>query len=81
MIYVLLIIIVEAGGPQGWIVGPQLLEDSFYLTTQRTGSACPAGIYGGYDSDDTTRDDTFSIECHSDQVRIMLVLVTCIVFL
>jgi len=60
----------EAGGPQGWIVGPQLLEDSFYLTTQRTGSACPAGIYGGYDSDDTTRDDTFSIECHSDQVKV-----------
>lgn len=60
----------DAGGPQGWIVGPQLLEDSFYLTTQSTGSACPQGIFGGYDSDDTTRDDTFSIECHSDQVKV-----------
>jgi len=60
----------DEGGPQGWIVGPQLLEDSFYLTTQSTGSACPAGIFGGYDSDDTTRDDTFSIECHSDQVKV-----------
>lgn len=60
----------EAGGPQGWIVGPQLLEDSFYITTQNFASACPGGIYGGFDSDDLTRDDTFSIECHSDQVKI-----------
>jgi len=60
----------DAGGPQGWIVGPQLLEDSFYLTTQSTQSACPAGIFGGYDSDDTTKDDTFSIQCHSDMVKV-----------
>lgn len=60
----------EAGGPQGWIVGPQLLEDSFYITTQNAVSVCPGGIYGGFDSDDLTRDDTFSIECHSDQVKV-----------
>ena len=58
----------ETGGPQGWIVGPQLLEDSFYLTTHSAHSACPHGIFGGYDSDDTTKDDTFAIECHYDQV-------------
>jgi len=60
----------ETGGPQGWIVGPQLLEDSFYLTTHSAHSACPHGIFGGYDSDDTTKDDTFAIECHYDQVKV-----------
>jgi len=60
----------EAGGPQGWIVGPQLLEDSFYITTQNDDSVCPGGIFGGFDSDNLSRDDTFSIECHSDQVKI-----------
>ena len=67
-IWALVFTLTDAGGPQGWIVGPQLLEDSFYLTTQSTQSACPAGIFGGYDSDDTTKDDTFSIQCHSDMV-------------
>jgi len=51
-------------------VGPQLLEDSFYITTQNDDSVCPGGIYGGFDSDNLSRDDTFSIECHSDQVKI-----------
>jgi len=60
----------DVGGPQGWIVGPQLLEDSYYITTHNSDSMCPGGIYGGFDSDDITRDDTFSIECHSDQVKV-----------
>ena len=29
--------------PQGWVVGPQLLEDSFYITTLNAHSQCPAG--------------------------------------
>ena len=50
-------------GPQGWIVGSELLEDSYYITTNIR-SDCPAGIVGGYDSDNVSHDPDFSIECH-----------------
>lgn len=56
--------------PQGWVVGPQLLEDSFYITTLNSNSQCPAGIFGGYESGETSsRDESFSIDCHSDAVK------------
>lgn len=55
-------------GPRGWLIGPQLLEDSFFLTTKQEGSTCPAGIVGAFDTS-SKRDDTFAIECHSDQVK------------
>lgn len=56
-------------GPRGWLVGPQLLEDSFFLTTTQEGSNCPAGLSGAFDTS-SDRDDTFVIECHSDQVKV-----------
>lgn len=57
--------------PQGWVVGPQLLEDSFYITTFNSHSHCPAGIFGGYESSETSsRDESFSIDCHSDVVKV-----------
>ena len=31
------------------------------------GSDCPAGLHGAFDTN-SARDDSFSIECHSDQV-------------
>ena len=54
-------------GPQGWIVGSELLEDSYYITTNIR-SNCPAGIVGGYDSDNVSHDPDFSIECHRWEV-------------
>lgn len=56
-------------GPRGWLVGPQLLEDSFFLTTKQEDAVCPAGLYGAWDTN-SQRDETFAIECHSDQVKI-----------
>lgn len=56
-------------GPKGWLVGPQLLEDTFYLTTTQEGSNCPAGLSGAFDTS-SERDDTFVIDCHSDQVKV-----------
>ena len=50
-------------GPQGWIVGSELLEDSFYISTNIR-SECPAGIVGAFDSDNVSHDPDFSIECH-----------------
>ena len=50
-------------GPQGWIVGSELLEDSYHITTNIR-SDCPVGIVGGYDSDNASHDPDFSIECH-----------------
>ena len=50
-------------GPQGWIVGSELLEDSYYITTNIR-SDCPAGIFGAFDSDNLSHDPDFSIECH-----------------
>ena len=34
----------EEEGPRGWIVGGQLLEDSFYITTAQENTSCPDGI-------------------------------------
>jgi len=56
-------------GPRGWLVGPQLLEDIFYLTTKQEGPNCPSGLYGAFDTN-SDRDDSFAIECHSDQVKV-----------
>ena len=50
-------------GPQGWIVGSELLEDSYYITTNIR-SDCPSGIVGAFDSDNVSHDPEFSIECH-----------------
>jgi len=58
-------------GPQGWIVGGELLEDSFYITTGQTQPSCPEGIVGGSSGGNQTDVDIkFSIECHTDQVKI-----------
>jgi len=54
--------------PRGWVVGPQLLEDSFFLTTNNFFKKCPNGIYGGFNSDNS-KDDTFEINCHSDNIK------------
>ena len=56
-------------GPQGWIVGSELLEDSYHVTTKIL-SNCPEGISGGYDSDNVSRDPDFTIQCHSDRVAV-----------
>ena len=29
--------------PQGWVVGPELLEDTFYIQTLNNVSPCPVG--------------------------------------
>jgi hypothetical protein len=34
----------EEEGPRGWIVGGQLLEDSFYIRTGQENTSCPNGI-------------------------------------
>ena len=60
---------VADSAPRGWIISPELLDDSFYITTKNNALDCPAGLFGGYNQDNQPRDDTFSIECHSDQVR------------
>ena len=41
--------------PQGWVVGPQLLEDTFFVTTLNLHSACPAG--GNSEVETVTLDD------------------------
>lgn len=56
-------------GPRGWLVGSQLLEDSFFLTTKQEDGDCPNGLYGAFDTLNA-RDDTFAIECHTDQVKV-----------
>lgn len=56
-------------GPRGWLVGGALLENVFFLTTKQEGARCPAGLYGGWDTN-SERDSTFGIECHSDQVNV-----------
>merc|ERR1712210_178299 len=58
----------QDSGPRGWLVGKQLLEDIFFLTTKQEAS-CPAGIVGAFDTT-SEKDHSFSIECHSDQVKI-----------
>jgi len=58
----------QDSGPRGWLVGQQLLEDVFFLTTKQEAS-CPAGIVGAWGTTDE-KDHSFSIECHSDQVKI-----------
>jgi len=58
----------QDSGPRGWLVGQQLLEDIFFLTTKQEAS-CPAGIVGAFDTT-SEKDHSFSIECHSDQVKI-----------
>lgn len=59
----------EDTGPQGWIVGSELLEDSYHITTKIL-SNCPAGISGGYDADNVSRDPDFTIQCHTDRVAV-----------
>ena len=55
--------------PQGWVVSPQLLDEVFFITT-KIFSNCPAGIYGGYPgAEDSDKDESFSVECHSDHSR------------
>ncbi|XP_023338245.1 uncharacterized protein LOC111708953, partial [Eurytemora carolleeae] len=62
---------VKSYGPQGWVVGGDLLEDSFYIATGQSTLDCPDGIVGGlYGENQTVVDEKFSIECHSDQVKI-----------
>jgi len=57
--------------PQGWVVGPELLEDTFYIQTLNNVSPCPVGIFGGYSSNDLSkRDNSFTIDCHSDAVKV-----------
>ena len=82
--------------PQGWVVGPELLEDTFYIQTLNNVSPCPvgrvknfpppfpllpnalisiillfSGIFGGYSSNDLSkRDNSFTIDCHSDAVKV-----------
>lgn len=61
----------KESGPQGWIVGKELLEDSFYISTRNDQLDCANGIFGGFDRGQLdSYDPKFSIECHSDQVRI-----------
>merc|ERR1712222_281582 len=55
-------------GPRGWLVGQQLLEDVFFLTTKQEAS-CPAGIVGAWGTTNE-KDHSFSIERHSDQVKL-----------
>lgn len=44
------------------------MEDVFFLTTKQEAS-CPAGIVGAWGTT-SEKDHSFSIECHSDQVKI-----------
>jgi len=57
----------QDSGPRGWLVGKELLGNAFYLTTKQEAS-CPAGIVGAWGTT-SEKDHSFSIECHSDQVK------------
>ena len=45
--------------PQGWVVGPQLLEDTFFITTLNLHSDCPAG--GNSQVKNVTLDDAMYV--------------------
>ena len=45
--------------PQGWVVGPQLLEDTFFITTLNLHSDCPAG--GNSEVKSVTLDDAMYV--------------------
>lgn len=57
----------QDSGPRGWLVGKELLGNAFYLTTKQE-APCPAGIVGAWGTT-SEKDHSFSIECHSDQVK------------
>jgi len=58
-------------GPEGWIVGGELLEDSYYISTGQTTPECPQGIVGGRSgANGTNVDQSFTITCHTDQVKV-----------
>ena len=47
----------------------KLLGSTLSLAS-RSEAACPLGITGAWDGDLQTRDPTFTIQCHSDAVRV-----------
>lgn len=57
------------GGSSGWTIGPVLNGSIFNVATRNSAVDCPEGIAGAYDRDET-RDDSFSIECHSEEVHV-----------
>jgi len=55
---------------KGWTVSSELLGAEQLVSTSVQGANCPAGIFGGFLGDGLERDNSFSIECHSDVVKV-----------